>query len=76
MALNYEVREIGGEIEKTNWRVSIIFNDEYTMYWQEKMFVLEKYEIMWDGHIGQMTVTKHRIDLIRGDMQTRDALYY
>ena len=76
MARHFEVKETDGKNEKTDWRTLINFNDEYAEYRDEFISMLEKYESMWDGHIGQITVAKHRIDLVDEGMRPIHAHPY
>ena len=51
------------EQAETNWKDTIDIGEESTEYKTRLIEVLEKHSRMWDGHLGLIHATKHRIEL-------------
>lgn len=52
-----------------NWWDGVTVADKYEQYRTELLKLLEKFEDMCDGHLGQTKMAKHRIELTHNDVR-------
>lgn len=48
---------------KDNWQQQLKFNLKYDEYQPEFESLMSNYKSIWNGHLGRIFVTKHRIEL-------------
>lgn len=58
-----------------DWRKKVNLSNNYSQYRQEFIQMLEPFSKMWDGHLGRISVAKHRIDLMSGSTPVHSAPY-
>lgn len=46
-----------------DWEDEVHLSDEYASYWEAISTMLSEFHSMWHGNLGQITVTKHTIEL-------------
>ena len=46
-----------------NWKESVVVGERYEKYREALMEKLDKYEAMWDGHLGMIKATQHYIEI-------------
>lgn len=51
----------------TDWIDDVAISSHYQAYKQTLIDVLSQFELMWDGHHGRLTISKHRMKLFQPD---------
>lgn len=60
---------------EADWRKEVNLSDNYSQYQQVFIQMLQAFSNMWDGHLGRISVAKHRIDLTPGASPIHSAPY-
>lgn len=53
-----------------SWKEKFAISVLYTAHKQTNLNILSHFQFLWDGHLGQITMAKHCIELLRPDTAT------
>ncbi len=70
-----EVLEADKTALNEDWRDAVLIDTKYEHYKEKLIEVLEPFQSMWDGRIGTVNITKHRIELEPGTKPVNQQPY-